>query len=118
MDNIPYKKFMGIFDRTKVRINHKGAYSAWDLNMRILAAYYARKDSLKKVKTRKRFDGIKKNMTNLRTLLLNGYSRRVIDEAQADPNGIIALTLIHGVEGAKETKLSRFRKRRGKMRII
>ncbi len=109
MDTIPDREFIHIFNRTARYIDVKGAYDPRELDDRmrkIQKAMLIRKHKSKTDAEKWKYHRKQKNIKKLRD---HGFSRRVIEEAIADPYGKIALTLKHGFKKAEDILLKRRR---------
>ena len=111
MDFLPDKEFHPIFDRVSRKVDLKGAGTPAEINERL-------KKKIKEIK-KKRLKPAKARrlISELMKLIFAGFGRRAIDEAIANPQGKVALTLKYGEEKAKEILLERARKRIGSLRV-
>jgi hypothetical protein len=116
MDFIPDKEFHQIFNRVSQRVNLKGAGTPAEINARLNQGikeyrYLQKSNRLEQSQARR-------NISNLRKMIFAGFGRRTIDEAIANPQGKIALTLRHGRETARDILLRRARERIGRLRLV
>ena len=106
MDYLPDYEFNEIFDRVSKKVDLRGANSPKEVNRRL-------NQKIKEYPPR-----LSSGWTSfLKRLMFAGFGRRTIDEAVANPHGIIALTLKHGREKARDILLARARRRLGSRRV-
>jgi len=114
-DFMPDKEFHPIFDRVSAVVDLKGAGTPAEINKRLrekIRAYETQEGKrLNPVRT-------KRLISQLRGLMFAGFGRRTIDEAVANPQGKVALTLKYGREKAKDILLARARRRIGRPRRL
>lgn len=109
MDFMPDKEFHKLFDRISKIVNLAGARTPQEINRRLKRKineyrHLPRKDQIPSFFARSR-------MPDLKKLIFAGFGRRTIDEAIANPRGIVALTLKYGREKARQI-LRRLARRR------
>jgi len=115
MDFIPDKEFHLIFDRVSRKVNLKGAGTPAEINERLRQKIEAYKLQRSRKRLNPKVAG--RRISDLKRLIFAGFGRRTIDEAIANPQGKVALTLRYGWKGAKEILLERGRKRMGSLRV-
>ena len=115
MDFLPDREFHPIFDRVSRKVNLKGAGTPAEINKRLKQKIdeYASLRIKKQLKPRV----AKRRIYDLKKLMFAGFGRRTIDEAVANPQGKIALTLRYGRKKAKDILLARARERIGSLRV-
>ena len=106
---MPDKEFHKIFDRVSKIVNFKGAGTPQEiirrLNRKIKEySYPSGNTPLAQLRAKRR-------ISDLENLISAGFARRTIDEAVANPQGEVALTLKHGRKKAKDILLNRARRR-------
>jgi len=109
MDSISRPEFAGIFDRVTMDVDLKGCTSAIQIgNYLKIARHYAKtKSKESKWEFNRRAYGFKAEEFD--KLLEYDFAGRVISEAQREPKGIVALTLIHGRQMAQQRILAQKR---------
>ena len=115
MDFMVDKEFHQIFDRVSRKVDLKGAGTPAEINERLKQKIEAYEYLRKKKRLAQRV--AKRRISDLKNLMFAGFGRRTIDEAIANPQGKVALTLRYGPEKAKEILLARARKRIGSLRV-
>lgn len=106
MDFMPDSEFNAIFDRVSAKVDLRGANSPKEVNRRL-------NQKTKEYPPRLSSDWI----SFLKRLMFAGFGRRTIDQAVANPQGKVALTLKYGREKAKDILLDRARRRLGSLRF-
>lgn len=108
MDFMPDKEFHEIFDRVSRIVDLKGCRTQADvirrLKQKIKQQIHAANNPLAKIRATNEATFLKK--------LIPAFAKRVIDEAHAEPQGEIALTLKHGRKKA-EILFGRLQRRLG-----
>jgi hypothetical protein len=108
LDFIPDKEFHPLFDRTSKVVNLEGCGTAREINERLNQA-------IEEVKSEYGTDPLaqlrdRRQISNLKRLIFAGFARRAINEAIANPEGKIALTLKYGRKKAKGILQERHRR--------
>ena len=106
MDFMSDKEFHELFDRVSAKVDLRGANSPEEVNRRL-------KQKIKEYPPRLSSGWI----SFLKRLMFAGFGRRTIDQAVANPQGKVALTLKYGREKAKDILLARARRRLGSLRF-
>ena len=105
MDYLPDHEFNEIFDRVSKKVDLRGANSPKEVNRRL-------KQKIKEYPPRLSSGWI----SFLKRLMFAGFGRRTIDQAVADPRGLVSLTLRFGRQKARDILLDRARRRLGSLR--
>ena len=109
MDSISSFELATIFGRLPDSIDLKGKFSAEEIEKELIKFVKKCKKLRRKVETISERKKIKRTIINIRRLLEYGFSERVIDEANANPKGIFAMTLKFGKKEAKRRILAQKR---------
>jgi hypothetical protein len=96
MDSISSYEFHKIFDRVSGNINLQGKLSANDIDKELVKAREQCKKRYFGAETPQERTRYKAAVVGYSNLLHHRFSNRVVDEALADPRGLIATTLIYG----------------------
>ena len=108
MDFLPDKEFNEIFNRVSRKVNLKDAGTPAEIHRRLHR-------KIKEYENEYWIDPFSQlraenEIANMRTLIFSGFGRRAIDEAVANPEGIVALTLKYGRKKARKIWLTRKKK--------
>ena len=108
VDSLTDKEFNELFDRVSRRVDLTGCRTPGDVNKRLIQKskerrYIPERNLLALLHA--------SNRSSFFRQLIPSFGKRTIDEAYARPKGIIALTLRHGREKAKDILLNRARRR-------
>ena len=118
MDTLPLLEFLAIFVRLSSIIDLKGKFTEAQIENEL---YKARKRSLKmakKANTHHQRAKWKRIAIGYQQLMEYSFARRVIREANRDPNGRVGMTLRFGYQDAKKRMLAQKRaKIRGAIKL-
>lgn len=115
MDFIPDKEFHKVFNRVSKKVNLKGAGTPQEINRRL--NWKIKEYSHVTGKTPLAQFCAKRRISDLKKLIFAGFGRRTIDEAVANPQEKVALTLKYGRKRAKDILLDRARRRLRSLRF-
>jgi hypothetical protein len=109
MDLLPDKEFNKVFNRISETIDLRGAGTPAEISKRLYRKireieYDNRANPLAPLQ-------LESKISPLKTLISEGFGRRTIAEAMADPHGKVALTLKYGRHQARRILAKRSRKR-------
>lgn len=98
-DFMPDAEFHPIFDRISKKINLQGCATSEEINSRLKHKIY----EIKQTCETGLFGPflVLRRRAGLRTLIATGFAERCIDEATAQPKGVVALTLKYGRKNAE-----------------
>ena len=97
IDSVPDYEFRDIFCRVAIKVDLRGANTPQEVNQRLLQAINAYPPRLSR------------GWISFLRKLIPGFGRRTIDEAIAQPRGIVALTLKYGKKTADRIALKQAR---------
>jgi hypothetical protein len=109
LDSLTRTEFNALFERICLYINIQGCFDPEAIDERMKKARQNNYHRLKEARSKALRRRLKKAIQNNRTLEERGFSHRVIEEAQINPRGKVALTLRYGLKRAKEILLRRRR---------
>lgn len=124
MDSIPSYEFHAIFERTSQFINFKGNFTEEEIEAELIRVRNICKEMAEKANTRKKQLIYNSKKVAIDKLIEHGFPRRIIVEAQRNPKGKVALTLLYGYREAKRRLLAqaktkmRFAVRRRNRRML
>jgi hypothetical protein len=109
MDFISSKEFHKIFRRFRRHINLKRKFTEAQIEAAICRAIRECKKEAIQAETAGQRIRLKKAIIAYRNLLEYNFARRTIREANADPDGIVGMTLKYGAEEAERRILAQRR---------
>lgn len=109
MDSVTRYEFHKIFDRVSAHINLKNCTSALAIELKLTDVRDRSKAKFKICKARAKRVEAGRRAEWLDTLIEHDFAGRTIFEASRNPRGIIALTLIHGRQEARQRILAQRR---------